>query len=225
MSSNLAPSVEERLQALKQQLAPMLAEDAAVGFEEAEAALTQLQGIVQDCQICPQLCQSRSQTVFGSGNPIPRLVFVGEAPGFNEDRLGQPFVGDAGQLLTRIIAAMGLRREDVYICNVLKCRPPANRKPLPAEAAACMNYLELQLAILKPDLICCLGATAACTLLGRAEPMNALRGRFFDYRGIPLIATYHPAYLLRNPDAKREVWEDMQKCMRHLATLPAGLQQ
>lgn len=220
---SLAPGIAGRLQSLRQHLAPMLSDDAAVGAEEAEEALKQLQSIVHDCQSCPELCQSRTQTVFGCGNPIPRLVFVGEAPGFNEDRLGQPFVGDAGQLLDRIIAAMGLRREDVYICNVLKCRPPGNRKPLPAEASTCMAFLDLQLAILKPDLICCLGATAACTLLGRAEPMSALRGRFFEYCGIPLMATYHPAYLLRNPEAKREVWEDMQKCMRRLATLPAGL--
>lgn len=217
--------LDSEIARLRDDLSPMLATEAVVGRDEAAGALKRLAHLVESCQICTALCEARKHTVFGVGNPTPRLVFVGEAPGFHEDRLGEPFVGDAGQLLNRIIAAIGLRREDVYICNVLKCRPPNNRKPLPAEVDACRGYLDLQLEILRPELICCLGATAACALLGRAEPMHHLRGRFFEYRGTPLMVTYHPAYLLRNPEAKREVWEDMQKCIKLLASLPAGVTQ
>lgn len=213
------------MQALRDELASMLASQALVGREEATQALQRLASLVAQCSACTALCKARTHTVFGVGNPTPRLVFVGEAPGFHEDRLGEPFVGDAGQLLNRILSAMGLSREDVYICNILKCRPPNNRKPLPSEVSVCRQYLELQLDILRPDLICCLGATAASTLLERTEPMNSLRGQFFEYRGIPLMATYHPAYLLRHPEAKREVWEDMKKCMQFLGTLPEGLRQ
>jgi DNA polymerase len=223
MSPGGASDVALQVEAMRHELAPLLAADAAVGAEEAEAALARLDAAVKVCRSCEVLCEGRTNTVFGVGHPAPRLVFIGEAPGFNEDRRGEPFVGDAGQLLNRIIAAIGLTRADVYICNILKCRPPNNRKPLPGEVDACRRYLELQLEILRPDLICCLGGTAANTLLGRAESMSALRGRFYDYRGIPLTATYHPAYLLRTPEAKREVWDDMQKCMRFLAALPEGV--
>jgi DNA polymerase len=223
MSLGGASHVAAEVEAMRRELAPLLASDAAVGEGEAQAALARLDGAVQACRSCELLCEGRTSTVFGVGNPTPRLVFIGEAPGFHEDRSGEPFVGDAGQLLNRIIAAIGLTRADVYICNILKCRPPNNRKPLPAEVDACRRYLELQLEILRPDLICCLGGTAANTLLGRAESMSALRGRFYDYRGIPVTATYHPAYLLRTPEAKREVWDDMQRCMRFLAALPEGV--
>jgi len=154
--------------------------------------------------------------VFGIGNPTPRICFVGEAPGYNEDRQGEPFVGDAGQLLDRIIRAMGLSRKDVYICNILKCRPPDNRRPLPDEVQNCRPFLEQQLDVLKPEIICCLGGTAAHTLLGTTESMRALRGRFFAYRDIPVMVTYHPAFLLRTPEKKREVWQDMQKLLAFL---------
>jgi len=163
-----------------------------------------------DCRRC-KLWPSRNHIVFGSGNPRARLVFVGEGPGADEDMQGLPFVGKAGQLLTKIIESINLSREEVYICNVIKCRPPNNRFPEKDEIAACSPFLVRQLEIIKPKVICCLGAAAAQTLLNTKAPIGALRGRFRDYRGTQLMVTYHPAYLLRNPSAKREVWEDMKK--------------
>jgi DNA polymerase len=162
------------------------------------------------------LASTRTQTVFGVGNPSARLVFIGEAPWADEDRQGEPFVGKAGQLLTKIIEACRLRREDVYIANVLKCRPPGNRTPAPDEVTHCRGYLDRQLAIIRPEYICCLGAVATRCLLGLESPMNRIRGKFFDYEGIPVLCTYHPAYLLRNPAAKRDVWDDMKLLMRRL---------
>jgi len=162
------------------------------------------------CTKCPELVRNRMQTVFGVGNPATELVLVGEAPGQEEDAQGEPFVGPAGQLLNRILSACGFSRQDVYICNVLKCRPPNNRTPLPHEIANCRNYLEQQLAIIAPKYICCLGAVAAQTLLNTNQSIGKLRGQVHRYRGAALICTYHPAYLLRNPAAKREVWEDMK---------------
>jgi DNA polymerase len=158
--------------------------------------------------------------VFGVGNPRAALMFVGEAPGFDEDRQGEPFVGAAGQLLTRIIAAIKLRREDVYIANILKCRPPNNRNPKPDEIALCRPYLDRQIELIRPRVICALGKFAAQTLLASDAPISRLRGRFHDYRGIPVMPTYHPAYLLRNPDGKRAVWEDMQQIQARLAGTP-----
>ena len=162
-----------------------------------------------DCVRCG-LSDSRTNLVFGTGNPNADLLFVGEAPGRDEDIKGEPFVGEAGKLLTKIIEAIKLRREDVYICNVLKCRPSENRNPLPEEIETCKPFLERQIMAIRPKLICALGKFAAQTLLDTQTPISSLRGRFHNYKGIPLMPTYHPAYLLRNPDMKRDVWEDMK---------------
>jgi DNA polymerase len=152
--------------------------------------------------------------VFGTGNPQAKLVFVGEAPGRDEDLQGEPFVGQAGQLLNKIIQAIQLSREQVYIGNIIKCRPPENRNPEPDEIMACEPFLIKQLQVIRPKLICALGAFAAQTLLKTEEKISSLRGKFHEYQGIPLMPTYHPAYLLRNPNRKREVWEDMKKIKR-----------
>ena len=170
---------------------------------------------MEQCHRCP-LAATRTNLVFGVGNPQARLVFVGEAPGHDEDLQGEPFVGEAGQLLTKIIQAMGLNRQDVYICNVLKCRPPHNRNPLPAEIESCIPYLLRQLDAIKPAVIVALGTFAAQTLLETKEPISRLRGRFHVYRGIQLMPTFHPAYLLRNSAMKKEVWADMQQVMKRL---------
>jgi uracil-DNA glycosylase len=196
------------------------------------ARLAELRGPVLACTKCPQLVKSRTQVVFGVGNPDAALMFVGEAPGEDEDKQGEPFVGKAGQLLTKIIEAMGLRRDDVYIGNVLKCRPdmPAgesgNRKPKPAEMQTCLPYLRQQIEIIQPRALVALGATAMEGLLGETSPMNRLRGRWHEFNGIPLMATYHPAYLLRNQSLseKRKVWEDMLMVMERLA-LPISEKQ
>lgn len=166
-----------------------------------------------DCQRC-RLAPGRTHLVFGSGDPKAKLVFVGEGPGFEEDQQGEPFVGPAGQLLTRIIAAIKLNRTQVYICNVVKCRPPGNRNPEHAEIEACVGFLERQIAAIEPDIICALGTCAAQTLLKTDRPISKLRGRFHDYLGIKVLPTYHPAYLLRNPEKKRDVWEDMKMLMK-----------
>ena len=162
-----------------------------------------------DCQRC-KLARGRRTIVFGQGNPEARLMFVGEAPGFDEDIQGLAFVGKAGQLLTRIIEAMGLRREEVYIANVIKCRPPDNRNPEPDEILACQPFLEKQIETIRPRVIVGLGKFAGQWLLKTAEPISRLRGRLGEYQGIQVMPTYHPAYLLRNPAAKKEVWEDMK---------------
>ncbi len=168
-----------------------------------------------ECGRC-QLGKTRTNLVFGVGNPRARLVFVGEAPGRDEDLKGEPFVGEAGQLLTKIIQAMGFAREEVYICNVLKCRPPNNRNPLPSEIEQCHPFMLRQVKAIGPEAIVALGTFAAQTLLQTKEPISRLRGRFHDYHGIPLMPTFHPAFLLRNASMKREVWEDMQQVMRLL---------
>lgn len=170
---------------------------------------------VAACQACA-LAPTRIQTVFGEGPLTPQICFVGEGPGADEDESGRPFVGRAGQLLTKIIEASRLRREDVFILNAVKCRPPNNRTPLPEEVAACRGFLERQLEILHPQYICCLGAVASKALLRTEISIGRLRGRFHDYRGIPVICTYHPSYLLRNPNAKKDVWEDMKMLMLRL---------
>ncbi|MCG8587335.1 MAG: uracil-DNA glycosylase [Pirellulales bacterium] len=175
--------------------------------------LTVIQTEVAECTACDELASTRTQTVFGVGNPDARLVFLGEAPGADEDKQGEPFVGRAGQLLDKIIEACTLKREDVYILNILKCRPPGNRNPAPEEAANCRGFLDRQLAVIKPEYICCLGAVAAQNLLDTKTPIGKLRGRFHDYQGIRVICTYHPAYLLRDPSKKRNTWEDMQMLM------------
>jgi DNA polymerase len=166
-----------------------------------------------DCRRCA-LGEKRTNLVFGVGNPSARLMFVGEAPGRDEDLKGEPFVGEAGQLLTRIVGAMGLTRNDVYICNVLKCRPPENRNPLPHEIETCSPYLRRQLDAIQPRIICCLGKFAAELLVGVKGTIGGLRGRVYRYQGSKLIVTYHPAACLRNPGYKRPVWEDMQLLAR-----------
>ena len=172
--------------------------------------LAALKQAVAECRKCV-LCGTRTQTVFSDGSPTAKLVFVGEAPGRDEDLKGLPFVGRAGQLLDKMIAAIGMRREEVYICNVLKCRPPDNRTPLPEEVEQCLPYLEQQLALVRPALICALGLSSLQALLKTKASMASMRGRTFEYKGIPLIPTYHPAALLRNPSLKREAWVDMQR--------------
>jgi uracil-DNA glycosylase len=182
--------------------------------DRRQAMLAEVARDVAACTRCAELARTRTQTVFGVGNPYARLVFCGEAPGADEDRLGEPFVGRAGQLLTDIIVkGMKMRREDVYILNILRCRPPGNRNPLPLEAANCREYLDRQLAIIQPEFICCLGAVAAQNLLGTDVPIGRLRGRVHDFHGVKVVCTYHPAYLLRNPDAKRFVWDDVKMLM------------
>lgn len=178
------------------------------------AALRVLREEVSGCKLCRELASTRTQTVFGVGNPKARLLFFGEAPGADEDARGEPFVGRAGQLLTKIIEACTLTRDDVYILNTLKCRPPGNRNPSTEEAANCRPYFEKQLELIQPEYICCLGSVAAQNLLETTTPIGKLRGKFHNYRGMKVIATYHPAYLLRNPPAKRYVWDDMQMLMK-----------
>jgi DNA polymerase len=188
---------------------------------ERVAALATIAREVAACTRCNELACTRTQTVFGVGDTQARLCFLGEAPGADEDRQGEPFVGRAGQLLTKIIEACRLRREDVYILNVLKCRPPGNRNPLPDEAANCREYLDRQLEIIRPEFICCLGAVAARSLLDTTAPIGKLRGQFLNYGPIEVLCTYHPAFLLRNPNAKKDVWEDMQLLMKRMG-MPIG---
>ncbi len=184
------------------------------------ANLDALAAFIGDCKRC-KLSQGRTRLVFGEGSASARLVFVGEGPGAEEDAAGRPFVGEAGKLLTKIIEnGMGLKREDVYICNVVKCRPPHNRDPEAEEVRTCLPFLEQQLAIIKPEVICTLGRVAAQSLLGREFKITQERGNWFSFMGTPLMATFHPAYILRNPSDERRlkglVWEDVQKIMRRL---------
>ena len=174
-----------------------------------EAQLAALAKEVESCTKCT-LYKGRTTAVFGTGNPDATMMFVGEAPGAEEDRQGKPFVGRAGKLLTKMIEAIGFTRAEVYIGNVLKSRPPGNRDPLPTEVAACEPYLIRQIEIIRPAVICALGAHAARTLLNTGEPIGRLRGRFHDYHGTPLMVVYHPAFLLRSPAYKKEAWKDLQ---------------
>ena len=178
--------------------------------------LSVLRGEVAACVRCAELAATRTQTVFGVGNPDARLCFFGEAPGADEDRLGEPFVGRAGQLLDKIIEACQMRREDVYICNVLRCRPPGNRTPSAEEVANCRGHFERQLAIVQPEFVCCLGTVAAQALLETTESIGRLRKKFFERSGMRIVCTYHPAYLLRNPAAKRDVWDDMKMLLAEM---------
>ncbi len=180
-----------------------------------DARLSLVKNIVSHCQKCP-LGKMRKNIVFGSGNINAKLMFVGEAPGHEEDIQGMPFVGEAGALLTKIIEAMAIKRDDVYICNILKCRPPQNRNPLPAEISTCIDYLYSQIDAIKPRVICGLGKFASQTLLNTKMPISKLRGNWHEYRGMKFMPTYHPAYLLRNPGDKKLVWEDMKKIMNEL---------
>jgi DNA polymerase len=179
--------------------------------------------IGDDCRRCKLHKLGRKQIVFGVGNPNADLMFVGEAPGADEDEQGIPFVGRAGQLLTKIIEAIGLRRDEVYIANVIKCRPPQNRNPEPDEVETCEPFLFRQIDTIKPKVIVALGTFAARTLLRTLDPISRLRGRVYDYRGAKLIPTFHPAYLLRNPSSKREVWEDMKVARGLLQASGTGL--
>jgi len=187
----------------------------AVERAPSEDPLTSLKESLLDCRGCG-LYKGRTNLVFGEGNPASDLMFIGEGPGADEDRTGKPFVGRAGALLTRIIQAMGLERDDVYIANIVKCRPPGNRDPEPDEIAGCLPNLEKQIDIIKPRVICALGRVATQTLVGVRSGITALRGRFFEYRGIRLMPTFHPAACLRQPSNKRLVWEDIKKVMKEL---------
>ncbi len=178
-------------------------------------SLEDLRGHLGDCKRC-KLCHGRSNLVFGEGAHEARLVFVGEGPGREEDLEGRPFVGEAGRLLDRIIMAMGLTREAVYICNMVKCRPPDNRDPESDEIEACIPFLKRQLALIRPEVICTLGRVAAQALLGKDFKITRERGRWLSFMDIPLMPTFHPAYLLRNPSAKRQVWEDVQEIMKRM---------
>ncbi len=170
---------------------------------------------IGDCKRC-RLCEARNKIVFGDGNAKAELVFIGEGPGHDEDVQGLPFVGRAGKLLTQMIEAMGLRREEVYICNIVKCRPPGNRQPERDEVATCSPFLDRQLAVIRPKVVVCLGNVAAQTLLGTNKSISQFRGQWFDFRGSKMLATYHPAFLLRTPSAKSEVWKDLKKVMAEL---------
>jgi uracil-DNA glycosylase family 4 len=184
--------------------------------EDRRQELDVLAKVVSGCTRCKELTATRTQTVFGVGRIDPDICFIGEAPGREEDATGEPFVGPAGQLLTRIIAAMGMKREEVYICNILRCRPPSNRQPQPEEAANCREYLERTLELVRPKYICALGATAAKYLLGTSQGITKMRGNFYDFRGTPVMCTFHPSYLLRDPTKKKEVWDDMRALLTRL---------
>jgi DNA polymerase len=194
---------------------PRQARPAATPGRAGGGELAAIREELGDCKRC-RLAEGRTQIVFGTGNPQAELVFVGEAPGADEDRAGEPFVGPAGQLLTKMIEAMGRTREDVYICNVIKCRPPGNRNPEPDEVAACEPFLRKQLAALRPRVIVTLGKFAAHCLLGLDTPITRLRGTFQSWEGVPVMPTYHPAFLLREPARKREAWADLQQVMSSL---------
>ena len=203
---------------------PEPAADGASRDPTHEGVFAALREAALVCGRCPHLARSRTQVVFGVGNPNAELMFVGEAPGADEDAQGEPFVGRAGQLLTKIIEAMSFRRNDVYIANVLKCRPDmppgssGNRKPTPEEMKTCLPWLERQIELIKPRVMVALGATALEGLLGATTAVNKLRGRWLEFHGIPVMATYHPAYLLRNQSVteKRKVWEDMLQVLERL---------
>jgi uracil-DNA glycosylase len=186
------------------------AEAAGEAAAERAAALAALAAQAAACERC-RLAQGRNKVVFGSGDPAADLMFIGEGPGAEEDRQGLPFVGPAGELLTKIIAAIGLERSQVYIANMVKCRPPGNRDPQPDEVAACRGYLERQIALVRPRVIVALGRVAAQALLGNETPIGRLRGRWYSVQGVPTMVTYHPAALLRNAELKRPTWEDMQQ--------------
>ncbi len=200
-------------------IAPAVAPSGPSLFEAVEKVkddtLLKIREDIGDCTRC-KLHKRRNKIVFGDGSPRAQLVFVGEGPGADEDAQGLPFVGRAGKLLTQMIEAMGLQRKDVYICNVVKCRPPENRTPEPDEVKTCSPFLLRQIDVLNPKVIVCLGAVAAKTLLETTRGISQFRGEWQEWRGRKLLATYHPAYLLRNPNAKGEVWKDLQKVMVEL---------
>ncbi|VAX18457.1 Uracil-DNA glycosylase, family 4 [hydrothermal vent metagenome] len=210
-ASGFAPALPAGSGELKDNVAVVTPGKASSGAGKIESVAKE----VESCELCP-LAKSRTNTVFGVGDAKARLMFIGEAPGRDEDLKGEPFVGRAGKLLTDMIKAMGYERGDVYIANIIKCRPPGNRNPEPAEVDNCEPYLKRQINIIKPEIICALGAVAAQTLLKTKTPISKLRGRFHQYQGAPLLPTFHPAYLLRNPSAKTEAWSDLQMIMEKL---------
>jgi len=187
----------------------------AAAAPTAVRTLPQIREEIGDCKRC-RLCEGRTKIVFGVGNPKAELVFVGEGPGADEDLKGEPFVGRAGQLLDKMIVAMGLTRSEVYICNVVKCRPPNNRAPEPDEMATCLPFLRAQIAAIGPKVIVVLGKTAVQGLLNDRTPITRLRGRWLSYEGVPVMPTFHPAYLLRSPGEKAKSWEDLKAVVKHL---------
>ena len=201
--------------------------DAPDSTDARRKALALLADEVAKCDRCPELFSTRTQTVFGVG-PVPvEVCFVGEAPGADEDRQGEPFVGAAGQLLNKIIAAMGFQRDEVYICNTLKCRPPRNATPTPQQCDNCRPFFERQIDLVRPKIICCLGGVAAKNVLRTQTGITKLRGKLYEYRGVPVVCTYHPAYILRQvgPDerkAKAECWDDMKLVLKQLDRTPPG---
>jgi DNA polymerase len=210
-----APRARERA-AASESASPLVGAMQTAAVPDHAAGLQALRAEIGECTRC-RLSEKRTHVVFGVGSPGARLMFVGEGPGADEDAQGEPFVGRAGQLLTRIIEAMGLSRGEVYIANIVKCRPPENRVPLPDEVATCSPFLMRQIGIIRPRVIVCLGTPSAQTLLGTRETITRLRGAFREVAGIRVMPTFHPAYLLRNPAAKREVWEDMKQVMAVLS--------
>lgn len=213
--NKVADMIKVRLEMLKEGGLTYMSKNALAEQVSKDTELELLHRSLIDCKRC-KLCEHRTQVVFGCGHPQARLVFVGEGPGADEDAQGEPFVGRAGQLLTKMILAMGLSRSEVYICNVVKCRPPGNRDPESDEIAACEPFLKQQLSLIKPQIIVGLGRYACQTLLQTQIPMSKIRGLWHQYEGIKFMPTFHPAYLLRNPPAKKFVWEDLQQVMQEL---------
>jgi uracil-DNA glycosylase len=207
--------IPQRTLASDQPVLPISSFGPILPAEQRSAALEAVRELIGDCQRC-RLAQGRNKLVFGVGDPNAQLMFVGEGPGADEDMQGLPFVGRAGQLLNNMIAAMGLKREQVYIANIVKCRPPQNRKPEPDEARTCLPFLERQIEIVRPRVLVALGATAATYLLNMRGSISSMRGRIHDYRGIQTVVTYHPAFLLRDPTQKKEAWKDLQMAMAAL---------
>ena len=199
----------------RERVRAMAAGQAIARAPAAEGAWEALANEVRDCRLCG-LCETRTQTVFGVGDRTARLMVIGEAPGMEEDRQGEPFVGRAGQLLNSMLRAAGFERGEVFIANVLKCRPPNNRDPSDEEAERCLPYLRRQIALVAPKAILCVGRIAAQRLLGTQQPVGKLRGRVHDLDGVPLVVTYHPAYLLRSPGEKRRSWDDLKLALRVL---------
>jgi uracil-DNA glycosylase len=211
--------IPRRTMVSDQPVPPLVSFGPILPLQHRAAALEAVRELIGDCQRC-RLAKGRNKLVFADGDPNAQLMFVGEGPGADEDAQGLPFVGRAGQLLNNMIAAMGLKREQVYIANIVKCRPPQNRKPEPDEANTCMPFLERQIEIVRPRVLVALGATAATYLLGMRGSIGGMRGRIHDYRGIQTVVTYHPAFLLRDPAQKKETWKDLQMAMAALGLNP-----
>lgn len=215
LSTHLRQLREDGVEALEADPALLMGKPAPPPSARPAASLDAVARRIADCRLC-RLCETRTRTVPGQGATRPELVFVGEGPGADEDAQGLAFVGRAGQLLTKIIRAMGFERDEVWIGNIVKCRPPGNRVPSPDEMDACLPYLREQIGLLRPKVMVCLGATAVKGLLDAQQGITKLRGRWMSFEGIDVMPTYHPAYLLRNPKAKRDVWEDMQAVLKRL---------